>query len=828
MNEEVQLWEEARIELFWDFRVNHMYKGQGKTIIFPTGLAIPVYESVVVFCKALKENDWDIFEKYWTKFEEEIPKFDVKEMKELQEEDFDEIPNFEDYKKEFDTKEPAIEIGQLFLQMVEQREKRLKVTSATANESAETEAKVNRVKSWLPTVSDLKVTGLDAESKKQNEKVTGLDEAKENKDDLWETDKLTQALNECPIKLLRFPKQTKKRYKPLPRCKVIKDWNELSTATVRIVNLQGDEEDEDDSNLQLRNKQLKDPHLAMIIDELEHLPDAETRSKFEKTSTPKRMEGEYGYDTSYGEGSTSSTGTAQNEPGQGAYYGGPRYYAYHDPGQPTNYQDTVSWVHHGSLAGTQYSGQSTNAPYQPHPGSYTDGTTASDNGTGKNVDAATATDYTESVYGIWRIWRNVSDSSAATKGVADFATLPGNRSTWERNDLIGTRHKKEGGEEEIGLIRHDREAYYRRWAQTWSRSDQMVYGQRPQGQTKETSHLEIQAQHPAQESGAREMAETSVAEVAGTESTRRPSKQDESEEEEANDDSAEEPTDEDDDMAEEDNQPPKVVVKPRKTAKLDEAMNRERAKKGDFLKKRKEDEDTKKKSGDESESTHTGKKKEERKKKDDPPSHDVEILEESVGDIEQRSSTPIIPKKFVIESATSKSKVTEPEPSTSKGKVIAVKQIVPVVISASTTKERREKGTREKAKRETSRESGSSEEIDTATERVLPRMIKQNILSTTNAHKGYPIRYTRVGLIPPEKQAHCNMSDSQEMDKVPSSGDPTTPILNRIEQLTAEEEAAQASSKKATKKKGPMDVESEESDDDTSAPMPLEPASRNR
>ncbi|XP_055332160.1 golgin subfamily A member 6-like protein 6 [Paramacrobiotus metropolitanus] len=70
-----------------------------------------------------------------------------------QEEEFDEIPNFEDYKKEFDTKEPAIEIGQLFLQMVEQREKRLKVTSATAKESAESEMKVNRVKSWLPKVS---------------------------------------------------------------------------------------------------------------------------------------------------------------------------------------------------------------------------------------------------------------------------------------------------------------------------------------------------------------------------------------------------------------------------------------------------------------------------------------------------------------------------------------------------------------------------------------------------------------------------------------------------------------------------------------------------
>ncbi|XP_055351956.1 uncharacterized protein LOC129598199 [Paramacrobiotus metropolitanus] len=120
---------------------------------------------------------------------------------------------------------------------------------------------------------------------------------------------------------------------------------------------------------------------------------------------------------------------------------------------------------------------------------------------------------------------------------------------------------------------------------------------------------------------------------------------------------------------------------------------------------------------------------------------------------------------------------------------------------------------------------GMIKEIDTATERVLPRMIKQNILSTTNAHKGYPIRYTRVGLIPPEKQVHCNMSDSQEMEKVPSSGDPTTPILNRIAQLTAEEEAARtkAQAPKATKKKGPMDAESEESDDNTSVPTPLEP-----
>ncbi|XP_055345783.1 uncharacterized protein LOC129593475 [Paramacrobiotus metropolitanus] len=153
-----------------------------------------------------------------------VPVFNAEEYKKIfadwnysrptcQEEEFDEIPNFEDYKKEFDTKEPAIEIGQLFLQMVEQREKRLKVTSATANESAEPEVNVNvnRVKSWLPTVSDLKVTGLDAESKKQNEKVTGPDETKEIKDDLWETDKVTQALNECPIKLLRFPKQMKKR-----------------------------------------------------------------------------------------------------------------------------------------------------------------------------------------------------------------------------------------------------------------------------------------------------------------------------------------------------------------------------------------------------------------------------------------------------------------------------------------------------------------------------------------------------------------------------------------------------------------------------------------
>ncbi|XP_055349324.1 uncharacterized protein LOC129596156 [Paramacrobiotus metropolitanus] len=562
-----------------------------------------------------------------------------------------------------------------------------------------------------------------------------------------------------------------------------------------------------------------------------------------------------------------------------------------------------------------------------------------------------------------------------------------------------------------------------------------------QAPAKETPHLEIQAQDPAQESGAGEMAEASVAGVAGTESTRRPSKQDESEEEEANDDSAEEQADEDDNMAEEDNQPLKVVVKPRKAAKLEEAMNREKVKKGDSLKKQKEEEDKKKKSGDESESKNTRRKKEEKKKKDESSSHDVEILDEPVGEVEERSSAPIIPKKFVIESATSKSKVTEPEPSTSKGKVIAVKQIVPVVISASTTKERREKRTREKAKRETSRESEASEvslpststvstrshtdpkttrprtaepgslaealergkkaksepaklkkkgkeamkidalamatyiepdgdseldysgdeaefedpdsdnmttideiidafngaekhftrvrttsvtskfrtglkkylrkdkhrsftkqkfdvvleyarnagkllqkhpnfaykaklfrpsssdkslttpnedtamrveraiagmtsplgstshrisqyinavwndgkglikEIDTATERALPRMIKQNILSTTNAHQGYPIRYTRVGLIPPEKQTRCNMSDSQEMERVPSSGDPTTPILNRIAQLTAEEGSVRVKPQvsKVPKKKGPMDSESEESDDDTSA-----------
>ncbi|XP_055332159.1 uncharacterized protein LOC129584080 [Paramacrobiotus metropolitanus] len=570
-----------------------------------------------------------------------------------------------------------------------------------------------------------------------------------------------------------------------------------------------------------------------------------------------------------------------------------------------------------------------------------------------------------------------------------------------------------------------------------------------------TAHLEI---NPAQEGGAGEMAEASVAEVAGTESTQRPSKGDDSEEEKDEDDSAEESTDEEEDneAVEEDDAPPKVVVKPSKARrpkvapKLEQAMNREKVKKGDFLKKRREEEEKKKKSGDESESKSTGKKREERKKKDKPSSPDVEILNESVTEVGERSSTPTTSKKLIIESATSKSKVTEDEPPKHKGKTIAIKQVVPVIISASTLKERKEKGKREKPKRETSRESEASEvslpststvstrshtdskptrsrtteprslaevlekgkkaksepvktkrkgkapmkidalaianyiepdgeseldysgdeaefedpdsdnmttideiidafdgaeknftrirttsvtskfrtglkkylrkekhrsftkqkfdvvlefalnagkliqkhpnfaynaklfrpsssdkalttpnedtamrieraiagmtsplgstshrisqyinavwndgkgmikEIDTATERVLPRMIKQNVLATTNAHRGYPIRYTRVGLIPPEKQTHCHMSDSQEMEKAPSSGDPSTPILNLIAQKTAEEAAAGVKSQtsRRSKARGPMDEESEESDDDTTTQTPLEPAEK--
>ncbi|XP_055345945.1 uncharacterized protein LOC129593557 [Paramacrobiotus metropolitanus] len=185
---------------------------------------------------------------------------------------------------------------------------------------------------------------------------------------------------------------------------------------------------------------------------------------------------------------------------------------------------------------------------------------------------------------------------------------------------------------------------------------------------------------------------------------------DDSEEEEADDDSAEESVDEDeeDEIAEEDNQPPKVAVKPKKADKLEEAMKRGKTKKSG--KKESKDDDKKKKKGDEKEAKGHGRKTGERKKKDKPSSPDVEILDETVGEVEARSSTPTTSKKFVIESATSKAKTDEPP--TTKGKVIAVKQIVPVVISASTPKERREKGKREKAKRETSRESEASEGKD--------------------------------------------------------------------------------------------------------------------
>ncbi|XP_055345274.1 uncharacterized protein DDB_G0286299-like [Paramacrobiotus metropolitanus] len=228
------------------------------------------------------------------------------------------------------------------------------------------------------------------------------------------------------------------------------------------------------------------------------------------------------------------------------------------------------------------------------------------------------------------------------------------------------------------------------------------------GQTKETPHLEIQdEQPPAQEGGAGEMEEAPVAEVEETGGTRRSSKQDESEDEEDDEDSPDESAEEDQEMVARRKKPSKEV-KPRKAPKLEEAMNRENPKKGDFLKKRREAEEKKKKSGDESEDTATKKKKTENTKKEKPPSHDVEILDESVGEVEERSSTPTTSKK-VIQSATSKSKVTEPESPKTKGKVIAVKQAVPIVISASTPKERKDKQIREKAKRETSRESEASE-----------------------------------------------------------------------------------------------------------------------
>ncbi|XP_055350924.1 uncharacterized protein LOC129597421 [Paramacrobiotus metropolitanus] len=551
-----------------------------------------------------------------------------------------------------------------------------------------------------------------------------------------------------------------------------------------------------------------------------------------------------------------------------------------------------------------------------------------------------------------------------------------------------------------------------------------------QGQLTETLHLEIQP--PAQEGGAGETEEAqgTSANVTETGGARRSLQRvleiaqgshehlqcDEPNCAHCNPPGDDEPESEDEDPPEEEGSDEKTAdkhkkplkvkpskVKPRKAPRLEEAMNRDKVKKGDFLKKRREEEDKKKrqeeedkkkKSGDESDSTSTGKKK-----RDEPASHDVEILDESVGEVEERSSTPTKSKK-VIQSATA-------EPSKLKGKVIAVKQAVPIVISASTPKERKDKQIREKAKRETSRESEASEaslpststvsarshtdskttrsrtteprslaealdkgqkaksepvktkgkvktamkvdamaminyaepdgeseldftsdeefdgpdddnlntvdeiikayngaeknfirirtasvtskfksglktylkkqhrsftkqkfdvvlefarnagkliqkhpsfsyeaklfrpassdkalttpneavpmrveraiagmtsplgstshrisqyinavwndgngmikEIDTATERVLPKLIKQNVLATTNAHKGHPIRYTRVGLIPPERQIHCNMSDSQDMEKVTVS----------------------------SKTKGPMDSESESDDDAT-------------
>ncbi|XP_055335025.1 transcriptional regulator ATRX homolog [Paramacrobiotus metropolitanus] len=255
------------------------------------------------------------------------------------------------------------------------------------------------------------------------------------------------------------------------------------------------------------------------------------------------------------------------------------------------------------------------------------------------------------------------------------------------------------------------------------------------GQTKETAHLEIQP--PAQEGGAEETEEaqgtsTNVTETGGARRSLQRvleiaqgshdhlqcdepncahcNAPGDAEPESEDEDSAEEEVDSDEEMVDKHKKPLRVA-KQRKAPKLEEAMNREKVKKGEFLKKRreeedkkkrKEEEDKKKKSGDESDSTSTGKKRTEREKKDKPSSHDVEILDESVGEVEERSSTPTTSKK-VIQSATSKSKVNEPDSPKTKGKVIAVKQVVPIVISASTPKERKDKQIREKAKRETSR-----------------------------------------------------------------------------------------------------------------------------
>ncbi|XP_055343914.1 uncharacterized protein LOC129591981 [Paramacrobiotus metropolitanus] len=102
---------------------------------------------------------------------------------------------------------------------------------------------------------------------------------------------------------------------PLPGCKVISDWNDLSTADVRIINVvvpddpgsqgesrvgsakvrttevngpeasgsQGEPEDEEEkpieSNKELRRLQLRDPHLRKLIDELENQDQLDHKSK---------------------------------------------------------------------------------------------------------------------------------------------------------------------------------------------------------------------------------------------------------------------------------------------------------------------------------------------------------------------------------------------------------------------------------------------------------------------------------------------------------------------------------------------------------------------
>ncbi|XP_055340357.1 uncharacterized protein LOC129589584 [Paramacrobiotus metropolitanus] len=757
MNEEVQLWEEARIELFWDFRINHMYKGQGRTVIFPTGLGTPVYESVVVFCKALKDDNWQIFDKYWRKFETEIPIFDAKEMRELQVTRKRRLPGLMEKKKVTFAPDPdgvdyperggdtwymyetipsddwvteelmancvfvgpkrpkgyetvrQDEVDKETMKEAEKEETAKETAEGGSKETEESPKSAFDIAQMLTDRGEMWKKFKEEVERISNEQQNPVTEAKNGERSLDNGE-------ECPpVESTEKPLMSLKKIDDLERSKQAEersnsDQSERSSTRIR------EEEFDEIPNFEDYKKEFDTKEPAIEIDEwvetmkknltfAEEVARCNIKDAYEKNAeiyNKKKSEPNFKVgdlvlirlpkDTKQGKKENQSDFKS-------------KYDKFIPPEERHNPRVLIqmmkhvvskvaveenAWIRikvgtnddHLAYTYTVDGKLLTKERIRPKPTAdpdpskrtlddyepilkYTDGTCRKvtltihyGDGTTECITAVIVDPITGDPipYAPW----DVSEESA------EHANREALEQLWnlipvsqrqdplvQANTLISMmRHRAEIDEAHFRLTRKMENGAYK--TVFYDAKKNPLWEIVTQGQTKETPHLEGQALDPAQEGGAGEMAEASVAEKAGTESTRRPSELEESEEEEANDDSAEEQADEDDDRGEEheeDKQPPKVVVKPRKAAKLEEAMNREKVKKGEFLKKRKEEEDKKKKSGDESESTSARKKKGERKKKDEPSSHDVEILDESVGEAEERSSVPIIPKKFVIESA---------------------------------------------------------------------------------------------------------------------------------------------------------------------------------